>query len=248
MNEGREFVPSEIKKTTEEKLSVDKKIELRFKQNRTEALIEYVTGLKIDDPGLMDKIENDQKEIRSKYGLPNRDFKFDDPEGYERYLRQMAKDNEVEIKSEADFPEFFEKHKLAGGFSSEDGKTIAVDIDKTDDREYLKSLNKFEHEMIHSLQQINTPEMKIEQQEYEAYMVDWNIENLRENKSLLYTAFDFFIGNSVYSYYRQKSEETGIKIEAEYKNPEYFLKNVDGISEEKIKEYKEKHSLDNVRV
>ena len=51
---------------------------------------------------------------------------------------------------------------------------------------------------------------------------------------------------SVDHWYDDTSQKMGYKIEPEWDNPEYFLKNVDKISEEKIKEYKDKQVVENV--
>ena len=222
-------------------------IKSRFEQSNTSRLTEYVTGLKIEDSKLIEKLENDQLTIRKKYKLPKREDRFDNPEDYEKYLRKIAEKNMVKVVNKDEYTadydkDFFENSFLAGAVYDNDRKIIAVDIDNSDENSYLKSLISFEHEIIHSLQDKYTPDMEIEQQEYEAYVANWNMDYLKRNPDAIITVFDFAVGGSVNNWYREENRTKEDKIKPKWTDPEYFLKNVDGISQEKIENYKKNMS------
>lgn len=220
--------------------SVGEIIESRYKQGRTDRLVEYITGLKLDDAELINRLGTDQEIVRKKYGLPSKDFKFSNPSEYEKYLRELAKTNGVTVRPTSDCGKFFDENSIAGGVFLNKEKSIGVDIDKTDTSSFLKSLTTLEHETIHSLQDKFYPGMPIEGQEYEAYVANWNIDYLRENKEALEIVFSFGVGGSVGNWYKGESEEKGEEIIPKWDNPEYFLKNVDGINQKDIDNYKEK--------
>ncbi len=219
-------------------LSVAEKIEAREQQSKISRIVEYITGLKLEDPKLIDRLEEDQRRIRSKYGLPDRNFKFENSSEYERYLRQLAEVNGVKIRPEGDCGKFFDKFSMVGGVYMDKERVIGVTIDKFDKDEYISSLVTFEHETIHSLQHKYYPEMPIEVQEYEAYLANWNIDYLREDGSrAIEIVFGFGVAGSILHWYRQTSEEVGYEIKPEWDSPEFFLLNVDGVSEKQIVDY-----------
>ncbi len=218
-------------------------IKSRFEQSNTSRLIEYVTGLKIEDLKLIEKLESDQIIVREKYKLPKKEDRFDNPEDYEKYLRKIAEENGVKVVSKEEYTaeydkDFFENSFLAGAVYDNDHKVIAVDIDNSDENSYFKSLINFEHETIHSLQDKNSPNMGIEQQEYEAYVANWNIDYLKRNPDAIGTVFDFAVGGSVNNWYREENKKNEQEVKPKWRDPEYFLKNVDYISQEKIESYK----------
>lgn len=234
--EGR----TEVKSCQSEIDLVGKKIKDRFSQKTTDRMVEYITGLRLDSPGLLDRMEEDQIGVREKYGLPSLDYKFANPAEYERYLRKLAETNGVEIRSKSDCGNFFDENPIAGAVYFDNNKSIGVGIENTDLEKYLKGVTSLEHEIIHSLQDKYYPEMPIEVMEYEAYIANWNIDYLRSNKEAIEIVFSFGIGTSVGHWYKEKSEKLGNKVYPCWNNPEYFLLNVDDISQEQIDEYKTK--------
>jgi len=251
---------AEIKINQPEVKSVEEKIKDRFSQTRTDRVLEYITGLRLDSPELLDRMEEDQIRVREKYGLPSREYKIENPAEYERYLRNLAETNGVEIRSKSDCGRFFEENPMAGAVYFEQDKSVGVGIEKTDINKYLEGVTSLEHETIHSLQDKYYPEMPIEVCEYEAYIVKWNIDYLRSHKEAIRPVFDFSIGISVSNWYRERSEELGETVRPSWDSPEYFLLNVDGVTQEEIDEYKAEQAkknddnlvvsqaLDNVRV
>ena len=251
---------AEIKINQPEVKSVEEKIKDRFSQTRTDRVVEYITGLGFDSPELLDRMEVDQVMVREKYGLPSRDYKFANPAEYERHLRNLAEVNRVEIRSKSDCGKFFEENPIAGAVYFDHNKSVGVGIEKTDIKKYLEGVTSLEHETIHSLQDKYYPEMPIEVMEYEAYIANWNIDYLRSNRDAIKVVFDFGIGISVGHWYKEQSEELGEIVRPSWDSPEYFLLNVDGVSQEQIDEYKARQAdkgskdlvisqaLDNVRV
>ena len=239
MEAGESINPSEITKTESDI------IKSRFEQSNASKLSEYVTGLKIDDPKFIDKLEEDQKNIREKYNLPKREDRFDTPYEYEKYLRNLAKENGIKVVKKSEYDEqykngYFENSLLAGAVYDGENKVIAIDINSSDENSYIKSLIAFEHETIHSLQDKNFPEMEIEKQEYEAYVANWNIYYSKRNPGSVELFFDFSVVSSINRWYKEESKEKGEELKAKWKDPEYFLKSVDGISQDKIENYKTK--------
>ena len=257
MESGSELInqPTEVK-------SEETVLKSRFNERSGQRVVEYLTGLKMDDPELINRLEEDQKIIRAKYGLPDRKYIFSNPSDYENFLRKLIADNEIELKSTRDCGNFFEKYPDALGIASDDGRSIAADINKNSIEEYYESLFNLEHETIHALQTKFYPNMKIEHQEYEAHLAGWDMDQLKNNSLILDSAFNYYLMGSINGWYEDKNEDKKEKIKPEWNSPEWFLKNVDHISDEKIKEYKErkekervqmygdakKESLDNVRV
>lgn len=230
----------EVKVNQTELKSVNERINDRFSQTRTDRVVEYITGLRFDSPDLLDRMEEDQIRVREKYGLPSRDYKFANPAEYERYLRDLAEVNGVQIRPKSDCGNFFEENPIAGAVYFDHNKSIGVGIEKTDIKKYFEGVTSLEHETIHSLQDKYYPEMPIEVMEYEAYVANWNIDYLRSDKEAIKVVFDFGIGISVGHWYKEQSEERGEVIRPRWDSPEYFLLNVDDVSQEQIDEYKVK--------
>ncbi len=231
---------TEVKIDQQEVILVDEKIKDRLSQSKTDRMVEYITGLRLDSAELLDRMEEDQARVRGKYGLPSRDYKFANPAEYEKYLRDLAEANDVEIRSKSDCGKFFEKYPIAGAVYMENNKTVGVGIEKTDMKKYLEGVTALEHETIHSLQYKHYPEMPIEVMEYEAYVANWNIDYLRGNRDAIQVVFSFGVGTSVGYWYKQQSEDSGENILPVWNSPEYFLLSVDGVNQEQIDEYKTK--------
>jgi len=185
--------------------SVAEKIEMRKAQSSTDRLVEYMTGLRLDDPELIDRLEIDQMKIRTKYGLPEREYRFANPGEYEKYLKEIAEVNGVKVRLKNDCGSFFGKYAMAGGVYLNTEKTIGVDINKETKDDYTKSLATLEHELIHALQHKHYPGMPVEVQEYEAYVAGWNIDYLRDKPESKEIVFGFGVMGSIKHWY------TGIK-------------------------------------
>ena len=235
---------AEIKIDQPEVKSVEEKIKDRFEQGDLDRITEYITGFHLDNPELFNKMEDDQARVRARYGLLTRDYKYENRGEYERYLRELAEVNGVDIRSRSDCGNFFEKNTMAGGVSLDYQSILGIDMVKENSESYTRSLNTFEHELIHALQDKYYPSMPIEVKEYEAYVANWNIDRLRSDVEVLKTAFEMGVSSSVGQWYREQSESAGKNIAPVWKNPEYFLKNIDGVSEEAIQKYKTEHQID----
>jgi hypothetical protein len=173
-------------------------------------LSEHLIGMKIDDPQIVERLVEDQKIIRAKYGLPSTDS-MPGPSEYERFLRNVAKDLGTEIKSTGEFGKFFDESH-AGGVYFEDRNKIGVDINSETRESYIRSINVLEHELIHALQHKYSPRMPIELMEYEAYIAGGNNEALRDDPELVDYVFRYLIGNSVSHWYSFESKKRGENI------------------------------------
>ncbi len=252
---------AEIKINQPEVKSVEEKIKDRFSQTKPDRLVEYLTGLRLGDPKLLDRLEEDQEIVRAKYGLRNRNFNLSNPSDYESYLRELAQVNGVSIRPTSDCGQVIRENMDDNrSVFIENDSVIGNNIDKSTREEYLGSLINLEHEVIHSLQYKLTPDMPIEVCEYEAYIANWAINYLRKNPTVVEYMFSCGIDRSVNDWYREQSEKFGEIVRPSWDSPEYFLLNVDGVSQEQIDEYKARQvdkgskdlvisqALDNVRV
>lgn len=216
---------------------IDKIIEDRFSQTKTDRLVEHLTGFNFEDPRLMDKLVEDHNDFRSKYDLPDLRTKFTDPNQYELLLREIAQKNEIEIAPKSDHKEYFEKNKDAEAvYSRKEGKIFA-DINNENNHDHIRSLTVLEHELIHALQHRKYPEMKFEEREYEAFLALPSLSTLKDI-NYVRQLFKKYIETSIIIGYRQRN------ITPEWDNPEYFLTKVDGVSEEAIQKYKTEHQVD----
>lgn len=176
-------------------------------------LLEHLTGLKIGDPHILERLIEDKQRIRAKYNLPPEAMAKIFPAQYESRLRDLAKEFKTDVRSKAEFEKFFEEHPYADAFNDSPEKRIVVDINSSESlSEYLQSLGILEHELIHAMQGVNSPGMPIEVQEYEAYLAAnfHNLEMLRddpEKQEVLDTLFTYHIGSSVNHWYQEESEK-----------------------------------------
>lgn len=176
-------------------------------QSYSSKLAEYITGIKPEDPAMIDKLFTDQEIIRSKYHLPSIDLS---PAEYERGLKQIAQKLKVTVKPTSDCGKFFEENSIAGAVYFNETNQVGMDFDRTDDSSYFNSLGTLEHELIHAIQTHETPSMPIELMEYEAYLAGGNVEALKTNPEAINDIFfGFFIGGSVSFYYQHESIERG---------------------------------------
>jgi len=218
-----------LQKTTQEI------IESRTTQSSGSRLAEYITGLRPDDPRIVERLNEDQKRVRAKYGLPEYG-RIHDPAEYERFLRSVAKSLGVTIRSTSDCGSFFMDNPFASGVSFDKDNSVGVDVKKTDLDSYKKSLFVLEHELIHAIQKRDSPRMPTEMREYEAYVANSNVDFLNTNYDprVAEMFFSFYIGSSVMHHYREQSKEQGSEVLPDWDNPKYFLLKVDNIDEANI--------------
>lgn len=203
-----------------------RRVEKRMNQGFSSRLAEYITGLRPDNPAMIERLIKDKEIIRVKYGLPPIGLP---PAEYERALRSRAKELDVPIRAKAELEMFF-KEKAAGAIYRDETNEIYTDVDRESRRSYMSSINDLEHELIHAIQQKRFPSMPIEAMEYEAYVAGGNMEYLRQHPDQIDPIlFNYFIGGSVSFHYREKSEKAGEEVKPIWNNPEYFLRK-DGIA------------------
>ena len=150
-----------------EKSNIDKKekADFRSEQSFNDRLAEYITGIRLDDPKMVERLMEDQQIIRAKYGLPIMDMRFDEPNEYERMLLDLAKKMNVEIRSRSEMGQYFIDHPYAGAAHFGERRQIGIGIDRSDISSYKKSIGVLEHELIHASQLIDSPRMPIELQD-----------------------------------------------------------------------------------
>jgi hypothetical protein len=224
---------------SKEKRSPREIIESRFNQSRSSRLIEYATGLKPDDPRMGDKLVEDTKRIEAKYNLPPIAGPLTE---IEHGLREIARKNKVDIREKSACGSFFEENPYEGVYLS-DLNVAGVDIDKSEKEKYWKSLLALRHELIHALQQNQSPSMPIEVMEYEAYMGSGlSADRLKQDPDKIETVLGFFLSSSVSFWYNEenkKRKQGESKIKPAWDNPEFFLRQVDNVSDQDIERYKE---------
>lgn len=204
-------------------------IDFRFNQMPAQRLIEYITGMKPNDPAIVERLITDQKIFRTKYHLPFKTEGFGIT-NYDRFLRNIAEENNVLIRSTSDCGNFFDKHPDAGGVYFKEVNQIGVDIDTSSNESYGKSLITMEHELIHALQHKYYPRMPIEIREYEAYIAGGNFDFLKDDtdaEGVLSIFFSNYLLGSINHWYKEENEKKGIEIKPEWDSPYYFLEKVD---------------------
>ena len=231
-NIGQERTPQEI-------------IEFRLNQSRESRLAEYITGLRPDDPKMPERLALDHNIVRTKYGLPGIDTRFNAPQGeYENFLKGLAKENKVEIRNKSACGKFFEENDLSSAYLK-DNRVIGINMERNNPESYQTELATLEHEMIHSIQFDKSPRMPIEGAEYEAYVAAVNPEYFKQNPEAVGQVFDKGIKNSVDSWYSQVNEARKQRnmpeLKQQWDDPEYFLKNVDKIDGKEIEKYKQQN-------
>ncbi|MEI8337842.1 MAG: hypothetical protein WCF92_01695 [bacterium] len=225
----KEDVVAEITPT-----KIDEKIiDQRFEQSYASRLSEYITGLKTDDPEIIDRLIADKEIIRVKYNLPAQRLSTD----YEKELQDIAKKIGVKIRETSDCGSFFKDNPFANGAYLTEANQVGVDIDKTSRIKYGESLNVLEHELIHALQKKLSRSMPIELMEYEAYIAGGNVKSLKENPKAVELVFSYLIGGSVNNWYHQKSKERKAEILPKWNDPKYFLEEIDKMSGPELEKY-----------
>ena len=229
---------------------IEKVIAARFKQTSNSRLAEYITGLKTDDPKMVERLGYDQDIIRGKYRLPPDDMLFDAPREFERSLLDIAKKYKADIRTKSECGTFFKEVPHAGGVHFDAGEVgsndvVGLDIERSKEIEdYMKSLRVLEHELIHVMQHSEAPTMPIELMEYEAYVGTLNVKGFqnKDPENIESILFGYYIGGSIRTHYKLENKKNGIdpKTKPKWDNPEFFLQNIDGVTAEQIESYKQK--------
>lgn len=222
MNDGK----NEIPQTKKEEL-----IKFRDSQDSRERLCEYITGMRFDNPKLTERLIEDQKVVRAKYGLLDVSMLKNSPEEYENFLMGMASRNGVKIRDRNDFAGYFDRDGAPAAEYFEGKSKIGVTVFRNEDEgKYIRSLIKLEHELIHSIQEKKYPGMPIELLEYEAFIARANTEMAVDDSENFLPIFFGVTLSSVRGDYEDEylKAEKGTDSPV-WDNPEWFLKNVDKV-------------------
>jgi hypothetical protein len=211
----------------------EEQIEFRKNQTFGSRLCEYITGMRPDNPGMAERLVDDRKVVLQKYDLPDIHDYGSRLAEYENELNLIMKKKGIDLKEVDDLGEntariveMFEEREY--GYYETEGKFVASSIlDRSDEKRYRADLQVRCHEMIHTFQFRNYPNMPIEGMEYEATIVAMNPEALLEDREHLEVIFEWPIMTSVRSYYKTIGKERGEK--AVWDTAEWWLKTVDGI-------------------
>ncbi len=224
-----------------EKSPTEKLLEFRFNQSSISRLAEYITGMRPDDPRMPDRLIEDQNILRAKYHLPPSESKFNSLSDYEHFLKEWARKNNTRIRDITEFERFFEENDANGAHDDKTG--IYVRAKRQSDYSYKTYLDFLEHELVHSEQKGKN--MPIELREYEAYIVAVSIGFLERSKNdsgLIKIIFGCVAGSTSCSYKlssgKNNEEYQESAVKPVWDNPEYFLLNVDKVSQNEIDEYK----------
>lgn len=187
-------------------------------------LCEYLTGLKISDPAIVERLEEDQLRIRTKYSLPTREKLQTVPREYEEDLRALARLYSVKIRGKDDIEGFFAAHPNASGAHFQELKSVFLDLETDTIQNYKGSLNILEHELIHAMQTEHSPGMPIEVMEYEAYVANANLSHLNElspeeRPETIDVFFDYLVGASVSHWYQEEAEKKGAERKDQWYRP-----------------------------
>lgn len=207
----------------------DLEAQIQFREQQTSAsrLCEYITGLKIGDPALLGRLIEDQKIIRGKYGLPDRDIAYSDLSKHKETLYNIAKINNMRICDITDcgILSLNRWDKYGVCFKRDGTTTVAINSDNLERNNEAFSLAILEHEIIHALQGDRMPK---EQKEYEATIAITPIIFMEQalDKGIEYL-FECVIKRSLVQPFI-------------WDNADYFLSKIDRIKLEYIKAYRTK--------
>ena len=152
------------------KLSSEKTEEVT---NPTVELCKMITGLDYENESekVLHTMMQERVKISERYGLPLIE-KYSDKQELCNKLVDIAMLNGVEVK-------FVERVALKeldmrGGYTNK-GKVILTNIDfkNSSSIDLYNWAVEFEHELTHALQAVKSPEVPIEEQEYEAYLLSY---------------------------------------------------------------------------
>ncbi|MCX6726578.1 MAG: hypothetical protein NTY75_02035 [Candidatus Shapirobacteria bacterium] len=200
-------------------------IEFRQSQSIISRLAEYTTGIRSENPGMGKFLVKEHDKYRREYGLPAEILKVVRPDEYEGYLKNLMAELGVKVVDKVNFKDFFKDHPTLNAAYFLETRTIAFDTRReTDDMaNNFVRLSAFEHEVVHALQDIVTPQLElgIEQREYRALVVGF-LDNVLEKKP---TALFEAALKSLMEWQKQ-----GRKFSADWTSAEWWLKNVDKIT------------------
>jgi hypothetical protein len=218
-----------VKETGGTNKGSESKREFISRQSYGGRLAEYLTGIQLDDPRLIERLIDDQKILRAKYNLPLREMRLQLPQEYEKILMDIAHKHAVRIDTKSECGAFFIENSAGAVYLGD--KRIGTDVNREDIDSYVTDLGKLEHELIHALQDIYSPRMPIELQEYEAYIAGLNLEHLQEKTDeaeriqSIRGLFEHLIGASVRWWYSNQTKIRETELKPEWDTPEYFSKN-----------------------
>ena len=239
--EGLNKIPIQDQEQTtiEKKLTKDQLLELRFNQSDASKLAEYITGIRPDDSRMLERLITDQKILRAKYNLPALESRAQYPVSeYEKLLHRMAEANNVTIRSTDEHVRFFDEYMASASYDH-DLHSVFVDMEKNSEGKYWDGLVTLEHELIHAEQNVHNTGMPVELREYEAYVATMNMPKFKDmSEEIEFVMFSFCIGVSTNIWYAQNEKSGKGPVEPVWRDPAYFLKNVDSVSDEDIESYR----------
>jgi hypothetical protein len=143
------------------------------KNKNISMLAENLTGLKPEDPRMVDFLISDAERIREKYGLPDTMLVSTDPKEYGKQLVSVLEKNNIGWFTKSTVGPFFDKHPDTYAAYFPDIKGIGINVNKQKDADYNDNVYyvSLTHEIIHALQDQRGKTMSIEQKEYEANVV-----------------------------------------------------------------------------
>jgi len=125
-----------------------------------------------ENPGrVVGKMIADRKKILQNYGLPLSEA-YTDKREYARELMEIAESRGVRVR-------YVDKKKLEnaglGGGIKSDGTLVVPRIDLSDESQggALNWSVRYAHELIHAFQMVKSPDMPIENMEYESYVATY---------------------------------------------------------------------------
>jgi hypothetical protein len=193
-----------------------------YVSDEIEKLAYYITGERLvagEEIKLARRMADDHYAIKSKYGLPSREMYLESPRDYYNQLLKIAEQNNIPVRSGAEYQKFFDENPRAGAVYMDEGggeKAIVVGhswIDEghvTDDLEILRTeARKFEHELTHALQDKRYPSMPIEVAEYEAYLTAIDPDIMLTNaETATYKVIGYYVQGSVENWYENNGITT----------------------------------------
>jgi hypothetical protein len=138
----------------------------------------YVIGIPLEDrEGQFNRLASDHEAIRVKYQLPSDDLLRSDEVEYISELKRIATKRGIKILPRSAAKNALSGPMTSGSFYNDTDKTIYLGDQNSDSPN--REVHDLPHELVHALQDLDSPTMPVERREYEAYVQGLNIRKLQ---------------------------------------------------------------------
>ncbi len=228
-----------------------KTIESRFQQSNGSRLAEVITGMRPEDPSMLDKLIEIQERIYDKYSFPDFCLSFSDQEEFRRSIDQKLKQIGVSFLTKTETQDFFNKYPQLYATYFPQKNAIGINTERQKEPTYSDFAynTTITHESIHALQYFRgDPKfLSIELLEFEATIASTALSPFKDQKLRQRLTTEQIsqemtnIFDNLYLSVEAWGQQGGSTNKENY-SPESILKKIDHITEQQIALYKKTNS------